>query len=94
MSFRTASLKLYRNMMREAKHFKDYNFREYILRRVRTQFHRKMNVKDPQEAELLVQKGEETLGIIRRQKTIDNLYSSGGSVMEKIQFHPILGGIG
>mmetsp|Transcript_16214 Transcript_16214/g.32848 ORF Transcript_16214/g.32848 Transcript_16214/m.32848 type:complete len:88 (-) Transcript_16214:307-570(-) len=85
---RSAALSLYRQMLREGKHFKDYNFREYILRRVRTQFHKKQNMKDPEEIAELVRKGQDSLEVIRRQRMIDNMYSKGANIMEKIQFHP------
>mmetsp|Transcript_18963 Transcript_18963/g.33919 ORF Transcript_18963/g.33919 Transcript_18963/m.33919 type:complete len:90 (+) Transcript_18963:113-382(+) len=88
MSMRSATLSLYRNMLRQANQYKDYNFRLYILRRVRDQFKSRKNVASPEETASLLAKGRETLEVIQRQRTIDNMYSRGANVMEKIQMHP------
>ena len=39
-----ATISLFRRMMREARHFNDYNFRAYAIRRVRTGFEKNRNL--------------------------------------------------
>ena len=38
------TISLFRRMMREARHFNDYNFRAYAIRRVRTGFEKNRNL--------------------------------------------------
>eukprot|EP00470_Lotharella_oceanica_P002297 CAMPEP_0170179194 /NCGR_PEP_ID=MMETSP0040_2-20121228/16638_1 /TAXON_ID=641309 /ORGANISM="Lotharella oceanica, Strain CCMP622" /LENGTH=46 /DNA_ID= /DNA_START= /DNA_END= /DNA_ORIENTATION= len=45
-------------------------------------------MQDPDKIAELVKKGQESLEVIRRQRMIDNMYSKGANIMEKIQFHP------
>eukprot|EP00467_Chlorarachnion_reptans_P006448 CAMPEP_0114514928 /NCGR_PEP_ID=MMETSP0109-20121206/16432_1 /TAXON_ID=29199 /ORGANISM="Chlorarachnion reptans, Strain CCCM449" /LENGTH=86 /DNA_ID=CAMNT_0001695035 /DNA_START=182 /DNA_END=442 /DNA_ORIENTATION=+ len=85
---RLVVLSLYRNMLRQAKQYKDYNFREYILRRVRTSFKNRKDETDPQIVEQYVRKARETLDMIQRQRVVDNMYTRGENIMEKIQMHP------
>eukprot|EP00466_Bigelowiella_natans_P009504 jgi/Bigna1/49904/estExt_Genewise1.C_600057 len=85
---RPTVLRLYRNMLRQGKQYKDYNFREYILRRVRDQFRARRDLTDAEDIQHHLNKGRDTLELIQRQKMLDNMYNRGENIMEKIQCHP------
>mmetsp|Transcript_2303 Transcript_2303/g.3287 ORF Transcript_2303/g.3287 Transcript_2303/m.3287 type:complete len:92 (+) Transcript_2303:38-313(+) len=87
-AMRSSVLRLYRQMLFEGSKYHDYNFRSYVLRRVRDQFHRRMKEDDPALIADYLKKGTESLNIIKRQRMLDNMYSNGANVMEKIAFHP------
>ena len=75
-------LALYRNLVRAARSFQDYNVREYALRRVRSGFKENAST-DAVQAELLMQKATKELRTMQRQATVYNLYAGGmKSVLE------------
>ncbi|XP_006864196.1 PREDICTED: LYR motif-containing protein 4 [Chrysochloris asiatica] len=81
-SSRGQVLDLYRAMLRESKHFNNYNYRTYAIRRIRDAFRENKNVKDPVEIQTLVNKAKRDLEIIRRQVHISQLYSTDKLVIE------------
>uniref|UniRef100_A0A7S1G6K1 Complex 1 LYR protein domain-containing protein n=1 Tax=Bicosoecida sp. CB-2014 TaxID=1486930 RepID=A0A7S1G6K1_9STRA len=79
---RSQAISLYRSFVREAKGFKDYNFREYALRRARAGFEENRAASGDAAAAALAE-GNAALEVLRRQALISSLYTKGGaSVME------------
>lgn len=81
MSASSASLSLFRSLLRESKKVDNYNFRLYATRRVKIGFSINRNLAG-KEAEIAFLEGEEQLGILRRQVVVGSLYPSAKSVME------------
>lgn len=74
------TLRLYREMLRSAKHFTNYNFREYAMRRVREEF-RIVRSNDTESAKAY-ESGLQQLAMLRRQSTISSMYPQGKHAME------------
>eukprot|EP00967_Tisochrysis_lutea_P080031 scaffold109702_cov31-Tisochrysis_lutea.AAC.2 len=64
---------LYRQLMRAAKGFSNYNFREYALRHVRDDFRQAAALRG-EEAERAMAKGREELVSLRRMAAVSQLY--------------------
>mmetsp|Transcript_22807 Transcript_22807/g.54031 ORF Transcript_22807/g.54031 Transcript_22807/m.54031 type:complete len:86 (+) Transcript_22807:140-397(+) len=75
------TISLFRRMMREARHFNDYNFRAYAIRRVRGGFE-KNRMLEGDAAQAALQEGHNQLSALTRQSIISRLYPSAQSVME------------
>eukprot|EP00531_Pseudo-nitzschia_arenysensis_P005700 CAMPEP_0116143522 /NCGR_PEP_ID=MMETSP0329-20121206/15498_1 /TAXON_ID=697910 /ORGANISM="Pseudo-nitzschia arenysensis, Strain B593" /LENGTH=85 /DNA_ID=CAMNT_0003638853 /DNA_START=65 /DNA_END=322 /DNA_ORIENTATION=+ len=75
------TISLFRKMMREARHFNDYNFRAYAMRRVRGGFEKNRQL-EGDAAQAAFVEGKEQLAVLTRQSTISRLYPSAQSVME------------
>jgi len=83
MSARRAPvLRAYRGLLREGSRYNNYNFREYILRRVKEEFRDNKTVQDPVEIEKLLQKAQQNLDVVRRQALISRLYPHQPLVLE------------
>jgi len=63
--------------------YNHYNYREYILRRVKEEFRENKTVQDPQDVEKLLQKAQHNLDIVKRQGVISRLYPHQHLVLEK-----------
>lgn len=81
MSNKVLVLRLYRNLLIEASQFKSYYYRNYFLRKVRSEFRRNKNA-DEETAEKMIQKAEDNLNMLRRQTAIVNSYSESKLVIE------------
>ncbi|XP_034935977.1 LYR motif-containing protein 4 [Chelonus insularis] len=79
---REAILNLYRNLLRESKKWKSYNYREYALRKIRHEFRSNQTLKDEKSIEECYQKGLESLEVIKKQVIIGNLYSTRPLIIE------------
>jgi hypothetical protein len=82
---RTASLSLYRSLLREAKKVDNYNFRLYAIRRIKAGYRSNIQSNDnnkAENAELAYRDGIEQLNVLKRQSIVGNLYPSARSVME------------
>ncbi len=77
-----AALRLYREFLREARRFSNYNFREYIKRRVRFGFEQNRGVSDRTVLDNLLFGAHKDLELVRRQATISNMYKSESLVIE------------
>ena len=66
---------LYRRLMQVCREFRDYNFREYFLRRTREEFRKDMwnNTKS-----------KSLLEILQRQSSLQALYPAEKSIIESI----------
>mmetsp|Transcript_99894 Transcript_99894/g.242959 ORF Transcript_99894/g.242959 Transcript_99894/m.242959 type:complete len:92 (-) Transcript_99894:106-381(-) len=81
---RTEALSLYRNLLRQARVFKDYNFREYALRRTRDGFRAHQSLAPgSEEAQRALAEGRAQLDIVKRQSVINAMYAQAPSVMEQ-----------
>eukprot|EP00297_Palpitomonas_bilix_P023068 CAMPEP_0113869100 /NCGR_PEP_ID=MMETSP0780_2-20120614/1351_1 /TAXON_ID=652834 /ORGANISM="Palpitomonas bilix" /LENGTH=88 /DNA_ID=CAMNT_0000854245 /DNA_START=40 /DNA_END=306 /DNA_ORIENTATION=+ /assembly_acc=CAM_ASM_000599 len=75
-------LSLYKQLLRSARLFKDYNFRDYAIRRTKVGFRENAHLSDPAEIRQAYAYGFEQLGVIRRQTLISQLYYSEKNIME------------
>mmetsp|Transcript_16199 Transcript_16199/g.38836 ORF Transcript_16199/g.38836 Transcript_16199/m.38836 type:complete len:85 (-) Transcript_16199:330-584(-) len=83
MSATSASLSLFRSLLRESRKVDNYNFRHYAIRRVKIGFQTNRDLTG-NEASLALREGEEQLGILRRQVVLGQLYPTAPSVMENV----------
>ena len=70
------ALKLYKMLLKEAKHFPQYNIREYFIRKVKRSFHQGKSCTREEDAQRLLQEGTSFLGLIKRQSVIYSQYHS------------------
>lgn len=75
-------LHLYRQLVREAKSFPQYNYRMYALRKIRDEFEARKALPETKIPEFLEQ-GRLELGRLRRMTTVASLYAHGSLVIEK-----------
>ncbi|CEO94877.1 Complex 1 LYR protein domain-containing protein [Plasmodiophora brassicae] len=78
---RSACLALYKNVRRAGLQFKDFNFREYVVRRARERFEAGRAATGA-DAARLYEKGIEDLQVVRRQSTLNRMYAHGRNVAE------------
>lgn len=64
---------MYRQLLKTALRFQDYNFRTYFHRRIREEFRR---------GQISLSEAKSHLAILQRQTTVQGLYSAGKSVVE------------
>jgi len=81
-SHRARAIGLYRQLLRAAKGFTNYNFREYAQRIVREDFRSQLKLADAAEVEKAHLRGQEQLQMLRRQATISQLYPQGKHAMD------------
>lgn len=79
---RAQALGQYRQLLRAAARFTNYNFREYALRVVREDFRAGSQMSDPSESERLFKRGRVQLEVLQRQSTISQLFPQGKHAME------------
>lgn len=80
-------IQLYKNLLREGKKFKSYNYREYAVRRTRDAFKEHKNEQDPKKIASLLKSAEENLDIVRRQVLIGEMYGDGRLIIESTIKH-------
>jgi hypothetical protein len=76
MGSREASLRLYRELMREAGRFTDFSFRAYFQRRIRDGFHDAQHLENTAEIEARLARARIDLDMLRRQATLSQLYDA------------------
>jgi hypothetical protein len=74
MGSREASLRLYREMMREASRLPDFNFRSYFQRRIRDGFRSAPHLENTAEIEARFARARIDLAMLRRQATLGQLF--------------------
>jgi len=79
---RVQVLNLYKQMLKEAHRFKNYNFREYSVRRVREEFRENRLEKDPQKINQMMEKGKQNLDVLKRQTVINAMYDKSPLIVE------------
>ena len=67
-------LSLYRSILKTGSAFKDYNFRNYIIRRTIQEFQKNQFLKTSEDIQKLYQNGLDELEMLKRQKIVQNLY--------------------
>lgn len=72
-------LTLYKQLLRTANRFNDYNVKQYTIRRIRTGYRENINETDPTKIDSLVNEARSSLEQILRLTTINSLYSSYGT---------------
>ncbi|CAE6410411.1 unnamed protein product [Rhizoctonia solani] len=88
---RAQILSLYGAMIRTSRSFSSYNFRNYFLRRTRTQFHEHLNEKDPAQIRTFYDTGLRELEVLKRCAIVNRLYEGPRLVVER---KPIVAGGG
>ncbi len=76
-------LHLYRNIIKQARSFDNYNFRFHAIRRIKWEFKKNINI-DSSDVENKYEHGLRQLQIVKRQAIISKLYPEEGSVMENL----------
>ncbi|CAD8173970.1 unnamed protein product [Paramecium pentaurelia] len=76
-------LKLYKQVLRAGNQFKDYNFREYVIRRAKQDFRELKN--NPDLNNKVIQKYTTELEVIKRQTIVQNLYYQTNNIIEQKQ---------
>ncbi|CAH1392498.1 unnamed protein product [Nezara viridula] len=76
-------LKLYRDMMREAKKFHAYNFRNYALRRIKDGFSMNKGLTDSKEVLAKYNSALKSFEMLKRQVIVTSLYKTDNIVVEK-----------
>lgn len=77
-------LSLYRQIIKNSRKFTNYNFREYFLRRSRSEFKRNMHLNDPSQISDLFTKAKNELAVLKRQAIISQLYTFDKTVIEPL----------
>ncbi|XP_013410929.1 LYR motif-containing protein 4-like [Lingula anatina] len=83
METRRMVLGLYKQLLRESAKFPAYNYRLYALRRTKDAFKDNKMETNPEKIQELIGKAQKNLEIIKRQVTIERLYTDTKLVIEK-----------
>lgn len=84
---RTQILSLYRQLIKNSKHFTNYNFREYFLRKSRLEFKQNMNLTDPKKIQDMFATANNELSVLKRQSIVSQLYTFDKTVIEPLNPH-------
>jgi hypothetical protein len=76
---------LYKTLLRQAKKYPQYNYREYALRKIKEEFGAAKAISDPQELAKFMAKEEQTLEQLKRMVKVQELYCNDSEklVVEK-----------
>lgn len=77
-------LGLYKQIIKNANRFNDYNFRQYFLRKARTEFRANKDVADAKVLDALISDAQKDLGVLKRQSIISQLYTFDKLVVEPL----------
>lgn len=77
-------LSLYRQFLRNSSKFENYNFREYFIRKSKTEFRANKDLKDNTS---VFQSALKDLQVLKRQATISKMYQFDKLVVEKLDKH-------
>ena len=81
MASRPGVLRLYKSLLRAAREFENYNFRDYAARYVRDDFRAHRDADAAAAAELYA-KGLEQRDQLKRMATVSSLFPDGKHAME------------
>lgn len=81
MANKMVVLQLYKGLLREAGNFKSYYYRNYFVRKVRSEFRRNKDA-DEEKSRIFIQKAQDSMVALRRQTAIVNAYSESKLVIE------------
>lgn len=85
MVARQQVLQLYKQIIKNANQFSNYNFREYFLRKARTEFKANKALTDAAKIESLFQGAQRDLGVLKRQSIISQMYTFDKLVVEPVE---------
>lgn len=77
-----AVLRLYRELVKEAEKFPQYNYRMYSLRKINDQFDSKKDLPESSISEFL-REGQLELDRMKRMTTVASLYAGDKLIIEK-----------
>lgn len=80
-------LKLYRQMLKQAYKFDNYNFREYSKRRIHDAFKEHKSMTKQEEVDRFYNEGINNLALLHRQATISQMYTFDKLVVEPLKKH-------
>lgn len=80
-------LRLYKQFIKNANQFNDYNFREYFLRRARSSFKENKVIEDANKLNSLFSDAQRDLGVLKRQSIISQMYTFDKLVVEPLHKH-------
>ena len=79
---RASVLSLYRQTLRAAQQFSNYNFREYALRYAREDFRAAKPLSDADAIAQAYQRGKTQLQMLQRQSAVSAMYPQAKHAME------------
>lgn len=74
MSTHSALQPLYRSLIRQAKKYPQYNYREYALRKIKEEFTEAKSITDPLELEKFVEQERASLEQLKRMTKVQELF--------------------
>ena len=83
MSHRSTILKAYKSLLKESSKLTNYNFREYALIKVKSEFREHQFEKDPVRLKNLESAVHKNLEMLRRQAIVSQLYPAQQTVLEQ-----------
>lgn len=78
-------LALYRQFVKNANNFNNYNFREYFLRKARTTFKESKQLQDSTKVNAAWEEAQRELGVLKRQSVISQMYTFDKLVVEPLR---------
>lgn len=75
-------LALYRSLLKEARKFNNYNFRNHAIRKTKWEFKHNKNISDAKTQEEKYTLGRQQLDTLKRQVILGQLYPEAQSVVE------------
>ena len=85
MSSSTPVQSLYKSLLRQAKKYPQYNYREYALRKIKEEFTAARSITDPQDLAKFMEQEQQNLEQLKRMTKVQELYSQDAEklVVEK-----------
>merc|ERR1712004_638972 len=87
-SQRSKILSLYKQLLRTSAHFSNYNFRNYVLRRVKDGFKDAKGESNHAAIESFISEAEQQLALVKRQTTIGQMFQEQKVVLEAMKSKP------
>lgn len=81
---RAQVLALYKQFIKNANGFNNYNYREYFLRKARTTFRKNRALEDPATISAAWDTALKDLGVLKRQSVISQMYTFDKQVVEPL----------
>lgn len=80
-------LSLYKQLLSKARKFDNYNFREYLTRRIHDAFKENKGLSDPERLTNFYNEGVNNLALLDRQTTISQMFTFEKLVVEPLKKH-------
>ncbi|CCD25270.1 Isd11p NDAI_0E04530 [Naumovozyma dairenensis CBS 421] len=77
-------LSLYKQFIKNANQFNNFNFREYFLRKSRASFKQNSTIQDAEKLSKLYQDAKNDLSALKRQSVISQMYTFDKLVVEPV----------